>query len=216
MSLYTESDNEHMLASYAQEIRERVESISDDTYRNIASNAEHRLEITHLMSQSPYGLEGPLAHPGGLLVHTALLMRMVYCVANSCSEVNDRIDFSFLELAAWLRNIGWHTTTVVIDGQVKRRDAHLTTGLRHSGFRFMHDVLLHVENDIELTVPEAKKQALTNIYAESGEICTLEGRILEQANSLVDTIIWGEHCAGLKRTGNWSPDHNGLFVGHYD
>jgi len=215
MSLYTEANNQHLLEAYAREVRERIESIADETYRNIASNAEHRLEITHLMSQSPYGLEGPLAHPGGLLVHTAHLMRMVHCVANSCSEISHRIDFDFLTLAAWLRNIGWHTTTVVIDGQIKRRDAHLMTGLRRSGFRFMHDVLLHVESDIELAIPESKKQALTNIYAEPDEIHTLEGRILEQASSLVDTVLWGEHCIHLNRIGNWSPDHNGLFVGHH-
>lgn len=216
MSLYTETNNEHLLDAYATYLRERIESIQDEVYRNIASNAEHRLGIVHLLRHSPYGLTGPLSHPGGLLAHTAHLTKTVDCIVTACHEIDGHIDRSFLVLACLLKNIGWHTTTVLVDGQVKRRDAYLTTGLRRSGFRFMHDVLLHVESDIELEIPEPKKQALTNIHAEPGEIHTLEGRILEQANGIVDTVIWGEHCINLKRTGNWSPDHDGLFVGHYD
>jgi hypothetical protein len=76
-------------------------------------------------------------------------------------------------------------------------------------------MLLHVESDLELTIPEAKKQALTNIFAEPHDIRTLEGRIIEQASDIVDTVIWGEHQANQDRVGSWSPDHNGLFVGHY-
>jgi len=215
MSLYTEEDNQHMLEGYAREVRRVIEDeITDDTYRNIANNAEQRLAITHLLSQSPYGVEGPLAHSGGLLVHTAHLIRLARCLANSCSEINGTIDYSFLVVGAWLRNVGWHTTTAIMDGQVKRRDAFLTTGIRRAGFRFTHDLLLHAESDLEINIPETKKQALTNIFAEPGEITTLEGRLIEDADIMIQRMVWAEHHKDA-RTGNWSPDHNGLFVGHY-
>jgi hypothetical protein len=169
-----------------------------------------------MLRKSPYGLEGPLAHAGGLLVHTSHLLDTVDCVVKACYDVAGHIDHSFLTLAGLLRNIGWHTTTIILGETVKRRDAYITTGLRRSGFRFMHDLLLHAESDIDIEVSEPRKQALSNVYAEPGEIYTLEGRILEKANGIVDDVLWAEQAISLPSSGNWTPDHNGLFVGHYD
>lgn len=223
MSIYTLENNKHLLDNYATRLRDRIASIQDDVYRNIAGNAEQRLGIVHTLRESPYGLEGPLAHAGGLLVHTIHLLDTVDCIVKACHDISGHIDSSFLILAGLLRNIGWHTTTVILTdpiegGQiVKRRDAFVTTGIRRSGFRFMHDLLLHAENDINIEISESRKQALSNVYAESDEIHTVEGRILERANSIVDTIVWAEHCINLPSSNtSWSPDHNGLFIGHYN
>lgn len=222
MSVYTVENNKHLLDDYAERLRDRITSIQDDVYRNIASNAEQRLEIVHMLRESPYGLDGPLAHTGGLLVHTVHLLDTVDCIVKACYDIAGHTDRSFLMLAGLLKNIGWHTTTVIVTDKaegcdiVKRRDAFITTGIRRSGFRFMHDLLLHAESDIDIEISETRKQALSNVFAEPDEIHTLEGRILEQANGIVDTVIWAEHCINLPGNGNWSPDHNGLFVGHYN
>jgi hypothetical protein len=190
MSLYTAQDNGHLLDAYETQLRQAAQSIEDDVYRNIALNALARLEYLSLLRASPYGMEGPLAHVGGLLTHTAHLVNTVQAISAECRDIDDHIDQSFAVIGSLFYNVGWHTTTIIIDGEVKRRDAFLTTGIRESGFRFMHDLLLHVESDLDLAIPEERKQALGNIYLNP---LTLEGKLISQANDIIDTILFAGH-----------------------
>ena len=209
--MYKEQDNQHLLDAYEIRLREAAEGIKDDMYRNIACNALQRLDYLTLLRMSPYQLEGTLAHQGGLLVYTVHLVEATAALAKACHEVDGSIDRSFLTLASMFYMVGWNTTTTIINDNIKRRDAFITTGIERSGFRFMHDLLQHVESDLGLGIPEERKQALGDIY---GDPHTLEGNIIKQAGRTIDIILFAEENAATRK-GNWSPDHHGFFVGHH-
>ena len=74
--LYAKQKNVHVLNAYAEEVQDKIMSVDDPIYRDILGNAVERLELIHALRSSPYGLTGPMAYQGGLLVHVAHALRL--------------------------------------------------------------------------------------------------------------------------------------------
>jgi hypothetical protein len=198
---------------YSDEIRRFIEDMEDPDYRDVLRIAEEQLELTDVMlATSPYGLYGPLACRGGLLIHTAHIIRAAKACVSIFGEVDAEINESLLVAGCLLRNIGWHTTTYFEGNILKPIDAHEMTGLYRASFRMVHDILLHADSQDNINVPEAKKQALENICNPFSEIKTLEGKIIAHVCNLADTIHFGDYCLRRNRDStNWA---DGFFTGH--
>ena len=98
---------------------------------------------------------------------------------------------------------------------LKPRNAFFMTGLYRASARYIDHVFLSVDSDLNVTIPESKKQALHNICNTLQEIRTLEGRIVAQADNLADTLDIAQDLLNKKtEDSDWSPDTDGLFIGH--
>lgn len=199
--------------SYANEIEQSITSTSDPIYRDILCNAIHKLDLISALTESPYGLEGPMAYRGGLLVHVAHSIRLAHIAIQQAEELEIPLNSSLVIAGCILRNIGWHTTTLFQGDQLKPRDAYYMTGINRASARYIDHLMLTCESDLQIIIPEEKKQALENMCNEKSLIRTLEGQIVISASNMADVLDCGAAALRRKQRGNWSDE---LFVGHLE
>ena len=208
---YIKGMSDAALAACAAEVEEAFETMADEHYRNVIGNAIHSLDLLNALKTSPFGLSGPLAYRGGLLVHVAGSLRLAKVMAAQAKESETPLNISLVMAACILRNIGWHTTTSFTNGYLRARDAFYMTGINRASARYVDHLMLHVESDLELKVPEAKKQALENSCNDVADIKTIEGRIAASADAMMNLLHFGGDELRSKTKGNWT---NELFTGH--
>lgn len=187
--------------------------MDDEVYRNVLSVAIHHLELITKLKTSPYNLTGPMAYMGGLLVHVIHTLRVAKV---ACTQAKDReITFnqSLVIAGCILRNVGWHSTTQLKGGdEIRSRDAYHMTGIDRASVRFINHLMLTCANDLHITIPEAKIQALENMCNKFDDIHTLEGQIVSCANDMANILNAGHETLQRKQQGNWRDDK--LFIGH--
>lgn len=207
---YIAGASDQELERYANYLENTIKNIADDHYRNIMCLAIEKLTLLHVLRTSPYGLTGPLSFRGGLLKHTVTSLSIAETAAKELSD-NEGFNESLITTGCILRNIGWHTTTIWETNDILRaRDAFYTIGVPRASARYIDHLMITVKNDLDLEVPEEKKQALENTCFSVEQICTLEGKIIATANEMSNVIHSGK--AALKqKSGNWAGE---LFIGH--
>lgn len=203
------SDNE--LRIFMEEVEHELTSLPDETYRNVMCYAMHNLEILSALRNSPYGLEGPMAYKGGLLVHTVHAMRFAQVANQQAAELEMPFSPSLVIAGCVLRNIGWHTTTIFTDNALRARDAFHTIGIRRASARYIDHLMLSCETDTQMQIDESRRQALENMCNAYQEIVTLEGEIVSRADNMADVLEFGAAKLQRKREGNWT---DGKFIGH--
>lgn len=208
---YIKGINEGTLVVHAAAVEEAFQTMTDEHYRNVLGNAIHRLDLIQALKTSPYGLTGPLAYKGGLLVHVAGSLKLAKIAALQAKEAETPLNPSLIIASCLLRNIGWNTTTTFNKGYLKPRDAFYMTGINRASARYVDHLMIHVESDLEMKIPEAKKQALENSCNEIAEIKTIEGRIAATADHMIDLLHFGGESLRRKTKGNWTND---FFSGH--
>ncbi len=206
---YVRGVSESNLVHYAREVEEIVESVSDQTYRDILSHAIHRLDLIQALKESPYGLTGPMAYRGGLLVHTVHTARFAIVAGNQAKEQEILFCPSLVVAGCLLKNIGWHTTTRFQGDYLRPRDAYHMTGIKRASARYIDHLILTCKSDLQVEIPEPKIQALENMCDDS--IFTLEGKIVNCADEMANVIDFGSATLQKKQKGNWSDN---LFIGH--
>lgn len=207
---YVRGPAQTILDFYATELKDRIDEVDDPDYRDIILKG---VDLVDILKNSPYGERGPLIHPGGLLIHTVHTLRLSLQAAEQCKEIDGlKINKSLLVLGATLRNIGWHTTTILEGGFFKPRDAFHMTGVYRASARYVDHLMLSTENDLNKTLSESKKQALHNMCNPLEDIKTAEGKIVAWAGELASLM----HLAGTSMTrkpeGSWCGE---FFVGHH-
>lgn len=189
---YIHGPNNHVLNVLKEDIEKSLSEIEDPNYRDIIYNARERLDILNMMAVYPYELEGHLAYRGGLLNHTALVLRTALCMVNSGREpsVDIRIDKSLVVLGVIFRNLGY-INTVKSDGtSFVEDDAYKLLGIRYASAIMANHIIISTESDMKVVIPEAKKLALQNCcLAETLDQCaTIEARIVLLANQFANEI----------------------------
>jgi hypothetical protein len=207
---YIRGPNNNVLDALSSDLNEVIDRIDDNIYRDVIGNAINSLELVSKLRNSPYGIEGPLAYRGGLLIHTYDSLEIALNAAKKCTA-----NKSLIIAGGILRNIGWSTITIFQGNHVKPRDAYYMTGIHRASARFIDHLFLNTESAMQITIPEPKKQALENMCNIEANIRTLEGKIVSNANAMADTLNFGEFCLQRKSNQpNWQPDHQGFFTGH--
>ncbi len=208
---YIKGVNAHILSSYSGEIEDQIMSIEDSTYLNIMGNALHSLDLLDALRQSPYGITGPMAYRGGLLVHVAHSMRLALVAIQQAKELELPFSPSLVIAGCALRNIGWHTTTRFQGDHLRSRDAFNMTGIHRASARYIDHLMLNCESALEITIPESKRQALENMCFKRENILTLEGKIVSCADNMADVLDFSVATLQKKQRGNWNDE---LFTGH--
>lgn len=210
---YIKGISSSLLQHYAEELQNEIASLDDEVYRNVLSVAVHHLDLIAKLKGSPYNLSGPMAYMGGLLVHVTHTLRVAKV---ACAQAKDReITFnqSLVVAGCILRNIGWHTTTQFKGGdEIRSRDAYHMTGIDRASVRFINHLMLTCANDLRITIPEPKIQALENMCNNFENIHTLEGQIVSCANDMANILNAGHETLQRKQQGHWRD--NKLFIGH--
>jgi len=201
---------QELLNSYANKIEARISEIQDDDYRQLCFYAINAADLLWGLLNSPFGEDGPLAYPGGLLEYTAVSFGHLDGLSAQYNNHELQFSKSLATAGCLLRNIGWHTTTLYVDGVLKKRDSYYTTGVWRSAFRYVDHLILGCESDLQIKIPEAKKQALENMCNNEADIYTQEGVIVCAANYLADNLLNFKYNSH-KTTQNWKGPH---FVGH--
>lgn len=208
---YIKGVSAHVLSAYSGEVEDHIMSIADATYRDIMCNALHRLDLLAALSQSPYGITGPMAYRGGLLVHVTHSMRLALVAINQAKELEIPFSPSLVVAGCALRNIGWHTTTRFQGDHLRARDAYNMTGIHRASARYIDHLMLTTESDLQIEIPESKRQALENMCNKRPEIRTLEGKIVSCADNMADVLDFSVAPLQQKQRGNWNDE---LFTGH--
>lgn len=208
---YESTTNTTDLEDAASEILNFIASIKDEHYRNIIGNAIESRGLMNALMTSPYGVSGPLSFPGGLLIHTAKTLRFIKTASDYIDKSESKINKSLLIIGTILRNIGWSTISSNTSNGIKFNDSFNLVGVERASFRYINHLLITVESDLEIQIPEVKKQALENVALSGSDIKTVEGQMIEAANRLTDIMLIGSSELQKKQNGNWI---NELFVGH--
>jgi len=208
---YIKGVNAHTLSAYSGEIEDQIMSIEDATYRDIMGNALHRLDLLNALRQSPYGITGPMAYRGGLLVHIAHSMRLSLVAIQQAKELELPFSPSLVIAGCALRNVGWHTTTRFQGDHLRSRDAFHMTGIHRASARYIDHLMLTTESDLQIEIPESKRQALENMCFKRENIFTLEGKIVSCADNMADVLDFSVATLQKKQKGNWNDE---LFTGH--
>jgi hypothetical protein len=208
---YVIGANDNILSSYANEIEDELMSMADPIYRDIMGNALQRLDFMQALKESPYGLTGPMSYRGGLLVHVAHSLRLAKVAIGQSKELEIPFSPSLVTAGCALRNIGWHTTTRFQGDHLRPRDAYHMTGIHRASARYIDHLMLTCESDLQITIPEGKRQALENMCNKRPEIMTLEGKIVSCADNMADVLDFSVASLQRKQNGSW---HDDLFTGH--
>lgn len=214
---YIQGISEAALEAYVEELEEYLAYMQDPHYNNIVGNALSRLSLMHVLKVSPYGLNGPLAYAGGLLVHVVHAMRFARVATKQARENETPLNVSLIIAGCLFRNIGWHTTTRFQGKVLRPRDAFYMTGPHRASMRFVNHLIITTETDIDIKIPESKRQALENLCSPLSEIKTLEGHIVARSDEFADLMDFGRDMLDKRSMQeNWSPDTQGFFVGHHN
>jgi len=208
---YVKGVSESVLSAYAEEVQDEIMEIEDPIYRDIMGNAMERLDLMFALKSSPYGIKGTMAYRGGLLVHTAHSLRLAKVAIRQATELDMPFSSSLVVAGCILRNIGWHTTTRFQGDHLRSRDAYFMTGIHRASARYIDHLMISTESDLQIDIPEGKRQALENMCNKRPEIMTLEGQIVSCADNMADVLDFGVASLQRKQIGNWNDD---LFTGH--
>jgi hypothetical protein len=208
---YVHGVGEHALVSFAGEVEDAIMSIDDAVYRDVMGNALHRLDLMQALKTSPYGLDGPMSYRGGLLVHITHSLRFAKVAMTQAKELDLPFSPSLVVAGCVLRNIGWHTTTLFQGDYLRPRDAYHMTGIYRASARYIDHLMLTTESDLQIEIPESKRQALENICNKRADIHTLEGMIVSCADNMADVLDFSVASLQKKTTGSWTDE---LFTGH--
>lgn len=208
---YVKGVSDSVLMHYASEVEDAVADIQDPVYRDIVSNAIHSLDLLQALKESPYGLTGPMAYKGGLLVHVVHALRFCLIANQQARELEMPFSSSLVIAGCILRNVGWHTTTRFQGDYLRPRDAYYMTGIQRASARYIDHLMLTCESALQINIPESKRQALENMCNARTDIHTLEGKIVACADDMADMLDLGISSLQRKQKGNWA---DGLFTGH--
>ena len=208
---YIKGVSKSSLCAFAEEVEDNIMSIADPIYRDIMGNAIHRLDFMQALRESPYGLTGPMAYKGGLLVHVVHSMRLAQVAIGQATELEIPFSPSLVKAGCALRNIGWHTTTRFQGDHLRTRDAYHMTGVHRASARYIDHLMLTTESDLQITIPESKRQALENMCNKAPDIHTLEGKIVSCADNMADVLDFSVASLQRKQNGSWTDE---LFTGH--
>jgi len=206
---YIKGVSESELMAHAAVVENAFESITDSDYQNIIGNAIHRFDLISNLKMSPYGLSGPLAYRGGLLVHVAGSLKLAKVIADQAAGMP--LNMSLVTASCMLRNIGWHTTTCFNGQYIRSKDAYYMTGINAASLRYINHMIISIESDLLCKFPESKKLALENACNDVANIRTIEGRIAASADSMIDLLHFGSEALQRKSKGNWTEE---FFIGH--
>jgi hypothetical protein len=210
---YVLGPNENVLDVYQDDLSALLDDVDDAEYRDIIGSARARGGILNTLRTTPYGLDGPLAYRGGLMIHT---LKSTNLAMAAIEDFDATISRSLVVAGCLFRNIGWATTTFFEGNILRPKDAFYMTGLYRASARYVDHTMLNVESDLNIEIPEGKKQALHNLCNKADHINTVEGRVVAQANYMVDILQHSEEKLRKIAKGNWRPDHvHGIFVGHH-
>ena len=214
ISDYVQGMTEDVLKIYEEELRRLIDKIDDTHYRDIFYSADQRIHIMDILKESPYGFSGPLAYRGGLLMHVLYTMKCALSIIDCYWDLDISVNKSLIILGCIFKNIGWYTITDFQGNVVTANNSYQMTGLERASFRFTHDLLLHVESDLNTEFPEAKKLALENVTQIEPEIKSIEGQVIANASKITNMIYFGNTII-RQNSGNdsWAKD---LFVGHLE
>ncbi len=210
---YVAGMNEDVLKVYEEELRKLIDKIDDTHYRDIFYSADQRIHLIDILKESPYGFSGPLAFRGGLLLHVLYSMKCALAIVDCYWDLDICINKSLIILGSIFKNIGWYTITDFSGNVVVANNSYQLTGLERASFRLVHDLLLHVESDLNVELPEAKKLALENITQNDSDIRTIESQIIANASKMTNTLYFGNNVIRQNYSGDWAKD---LFIGHLE
>lgn len=208
---YIKGVSDSVLTHYANEAEEAIMDMEDPIYRDIMCNAMHKLGLLGSLKESAYGLTGPMAYRGGLLVHVVHALRFGLIANKQARELEVPFSPSLVTAGCLLRNVGWHTTTKFQGDYLRPRDAYFMTGIQRASARYVDHLMLACESDLQIIIPEAKRQALENMCNRRDDIHTLEGKIVSYADDMADMLDLGGASLQRKQKGNWT---DAFFVGH--
>ena len=208
---YVKGVGDNLLTTYAAEIEDCITGIDDPIYRDVMGNALGRLELLRSLRESPYGVTGPMAYRGGLLVHVAHSMRLSLVAIKQAQELEIPFSSSLVIVGCALRNIGWHTTTRFQGDHLRPQDAYHMAGIYRASVRYIDHLMLTCERDLKMNIPESKRQALENMCNKRQDILTLEGKIVSCADNMADVLDFSVATLQRKQKGNWTDE---LFTGH--
>jgi hypothetical protein len=208
---YITGVNEAVLQAYANEIHDEITSIDDPIYRDIMGNAVEDLNMIYSLMASPYGIKGPMAYRGGLIVHVAHSLRLAKVAIQQARELEIPFSPSLVIAGCVLRNIGWHTTTRFQGDHLRPRDAYHMIGVHRASARYINHLMLTTESNLQIEIPESKKQALENMCNTQPDIMTLEGKIVSCADNMADVLDFSVSPLQRKQIGSWNDE---LFTAH--
>ena len=194
------------LDSYALELQETLEYLTDDDYRTFSCVAIHNYNIIKLLRQSPFGLRGPLAYRGGLLVHVVHSIRLARAACNQARILEPNINESLVLMACAFRQLGYCTTTEFVDGTLTEKDSYRLNGIEKSTFAILTQIF---SSNRECISPE-KYNALVNCCNYT-DILVLEGKIADNCALLAKTIDFGVFKLSNIKNQHWV---NNYYVGH--
>jgi hypothetical protein len=204
---YIPSMSSSKIEDYISKLHEYIELISNPEHRNIIGNAlSERTNLITMLKNSPYETHGPLACPGGLLIHivdTLSYVNMAY------RQSNEKLDLSFMILGTILKEIGWYEIASFNDTAVLLNDSYKMMGLDGASLRIMNTIIYNTEEDIRLNISDELKLALRNLFYY---IQTAEGKVISLASSLAKEVSVLSDKLNKKQNENWI---NGIFTGHY-
>jgi hypothetical protein len=203
--------SDSLVESAKQYIQTCIDQVDDEHYKNILGCAISSLDLIFNIQNSPYGIEGPLAYKGGLLLHTYHSLKLANQFIRQAKELEAHINASLIICGCIFRNIGWHTTTHYVQNQLLPRDAYFMTGIDRASMRYINHLIIHAESILNIQIPEAKKQALENLCNIVPDIKTLEGKIVAAVNDSCDLLFFGAAELKGQKSGNWT---QGFFTGH--
>jgi len=206
---YVRGPGEAVLDYYADELRQHVDSIDDPEYRDML---HEQVDIIDTLRNASFGQTGPLAHPGGLLIHTVHVIRLARASVEKCGDIDGlKVNNSLVILGGLLRNIGWATTMTLEGNFFRPRDAFFMTGVYKASARYVDHLMMAVETDKGIALNESKKQSLSNMCGPIEDIRTLEGKVVAWAGDMAGIMHLGGFAMNLKQDGSWKGD---FFVGH--
>ncbi len=192
---YIPGPNDHVLTVLKGDIEKIISDIDDPHYRDVINNACQHTNLLDLMANNAYGDEGPLAHRGGLLTHTALTLKTALGMVETGREpsVDLRIDRSLVIAASLLRNVGFISALKMDGTNFVLQDSANMLGIRYLSAMWTNHILISTESDLNIIVPEPKKLVLQNacLAGNIDECTSIEGRIVLLANQFTDEIYNG-------------------------
>ena len=178
---YVDGATPEFLSSCAGEIETLIEKMEDDDYRNILFYAMHELGLIAQLKAAPFEKHN---YRGGLLIH---IMSALAVAKTAIEQLKlKEIDFnpSLIIAGCILRNVGWYTTIISVDGLIRPRRAFFMTGIYRASFRYVNHLIMASN----VNMPEYKIQALENLCNEYKDILTHEGKIVAQADGMASLL----------------------------
>lgn len=199
------SQNE--ITAYIDNLKKSIDQIEDQDYRDILMSDLQNNNWLNVFAKKPYLLDGPLDFEGGLLRHTSNLMNASLSLATLYD--GPYISKSLVILGSLYKNIGLTQAVIQNGPNFIYNDLANLSSLEQISSNIL-DASIRSASAI-FTLPEAKIIALKSIHGKNG---TLESQIIDQTNSLLNSIdnkIYSNQTTGTNWRGKPSDGH---FIGH--